>query len=121
MGENVLPALGTVINVLWSLPLYTNTPSPIKDLVSSLSKYLLTIEAYNLVVLTFQLNSLCSWSRSPFYLLVFSMHAGEIMAEIWGHSADSRNISLYLLLLSIGILVTTNEGLTPRGDLKLFQ
>ena len=31
------------------------------------------------------------------------------MAEIWGHIADSRNISMYLLLLSVGIFVTTNE------------
>lgn len=43
------------------------------------------------------------------------------MAEIWGHIADSRNITMYLLLLSVGIFVTTNEGLTPREDLKLFM
>lgn len=43
------------------------------------------------------------------------------MAEIWAHIEDSRNISMYLLLLSIGIFVTTNEGLSPRDDLKLFM
>lgn len=43
------------------------------------------------------------------------------MAEIWAHIADSRNISMYLLLLSIGIFVTINEGVSPRDDLKLFM
>lgn len=43
------------------------------------------------------------------------------MAEIWAHIADSRNISMYLLLLSIGIFVAINEGVSPRDDLKLFM
>lgn len=49
------------------------------------------------------------------------LYGGGIMAEIWAHIEDSRNISMYLLLLSIGIFVTTNEGLSPRDDLKLFM
>ena len=43
------------------------------------------------------------------------------MAEIWAHIADSRNISIYLLLLTIGIFVAINEGVSPRDDLKLFM
>ena len=87
------------------MPLYRNTPSPIKDLVSSSSKYLLTIEAHTTVVLTFQLNSLYSLTLIPFFMpgffFFFPMHGGGIMAEMWAHIADSRNISMYLLLLSI--------------------
>ena len=55
------------------------------------------------------------------FFFFFPMHGGGIMAEIWAHIEDSRNISMYLLLLSIGIFVTTNEGLSPRDDLKLFM
>lgn len=77
-----------------------------------------------MVVLTVQLlYSLYSLTPIPFYmpLFFFPMHGGGIMAEIWAHIADSRNISMYLLLLSIGIFVAINEGVSPRDDLKLFM
>ena len=77
-----------------------------------------------MVVLTFQLNALCSFvGLNPFNMLVFfSMHGRGIVAEIWGHNADSRNrFHVLIITNSTGIFITTNEGLTtPRGDLKLF-
>lgn len=77
-----------------------------------------------MVMLTFQLNSLLSFvGLHPFYMLglFVSMHGGGIVPEIWGHNADSRNIFHVLIITnSLGIFVTTNEGLIPR-DLRLFM
>lgn len=75
-----------------------------------------------MVVLTFQLNALYSFvGLNPFNMLFFvtSTHGGGIVAEIWGHNTDSRNIFHALIITnSTGIFITPNEGLTPRGDLK---
>lgn len=82
-----------------------------------------------MAVLTFQLNSLYGFVGPNLFCVLFFFfflctgeESQQKFWEVWGHEAESGNI-LYTFMItkSIRIFVITNEGLTPRDDLKLFM
>lgn len=57
-----------------------------------------------------------------FFFLCTEEESQQKFWEVLGHEAESGNILYtFMIMKSIRIFVITNEGLTPRDDLKLFM